>query len=1087
MSQALLKKSRYLLVLSLFFTTIVSAFAQTVTITGKVTDEKKEGLPGVTVLLKGTTTANATDVNGGFSLAVPGGTGTLVFSYIGFVSQEVPINGRTSLNVTLMSDSKAIEEVVVVGYGTVTRKELTGSVASVTSKDIQDIPVSTAAEALAGRLAGVQVTSTEGQPGAEIQVRVRGGGSLTQDNSPLYIVDGIQMENALSIISPQEIESIDVLKDAASTSIYGARGANGVVIITTKGGREQKTQVTYNGYAGVRRIVNQLDVMNPYDYALYQYESYNLFSNTNDESRASFRDRYGRWEDLDIYKSMPTTNWQEKVFGRDAFSQTHVLGISGGSKETSFNFTLNHADENGIMINSGYERTLASFKFDHKVSDRFKVGLTTRYSRQRVDGVGTSSTGSQSNNRLRNSVRYRPFLGPGFENQVDEFDVEYASSTQLTSPVLLANSEVRRDYRNDIIVNGHFSYDILKNLTFRSVVGINALDRKTNTFSGPVTALARQNADMPVVDMTAGEAFSLTNSNTLTYKAKVGTDHNLDFLLGHEVVQWDSKSRGTRTRWLPSDISPDQAFAGIQKATAPAGLIQDNPTTAESGTRLLSFFGRAGYNYKGKYFANFNLRRDGSSLFADGNRYGTFPSASLMWRVADEAFMEPFQGWLSDLKVRLSVGSVGNNRIGVDLYRTMYTASSNEGYAFTESITPGYVAPTLANPYLIWESTLSKNVGVDFALFNNRLTGSVDAYQNRTRDLLLEATIPQTSGYRTQLQNIGETENKGIELQLSGVVVDKGDFRWNANFNIALNRNKIVSLGLDPSGQPKSSYLVQSGWVNALEDFKVEVGQPVGQFYGYVTDGYYTVDDFNTTYNEATQTWTYVLKEGIANSSSVALGNRQPQPGDLKLKDLTDNNNSLISTADRTVIGNAQPKFTGGFNQQFSYKGFDLSVFMVFSYGNKVYNANKMEFTTQYTTRDNNMLALMNDRFKLYDENGQMVSDPEKLRALNANAKYWRPSLGNYFTHSFAIEDGSFLRISNLTLGYSIPESFLKRTRVISKLRVYGTVNNLYTFTKYTGYDPEANTRRNSPLTPGVDYAAYPRSRYILGGINVTF
>ncbi|WP_460892243.1 SusC/RagA family TonB-linked outer membrane protein [Rufibacter soli] len=1086
MQHALLKKSRYLLVLAFFFAALTGAFAQTVTISGKVTDDRKEGLPGVTVLLKGTTTANATDIEGNYSLKVPAATGTLVFSYIGFQTQEVAINGRTSVNVTLVTDAKALEEVVVVGYGTVPRKELTGSVASVTAKDIQDIPVSTAAEALAGRLAGVQVTTTEGRPGADIQVRVRGGGSLTQDNSPLYIVDGIQMENALSIISPQEIESVDILKDAASTSIYGARGANGVVIITTKGGREQKTQVTYNGYAGVRSIVNKLDVMNPYDYALYQYESYNLFTNTNEESRTSFRDRYGRWEDLEIYKNMPMTDWQEKVFGRDAFSQTHVLGVTGGSKETSFNFTLNHAEEEGIMINSGYERTLASFKFDHKVNDRFKVGLTTRYSRQRVDGVGTSSTGSQSNNRLRNAVRYRPFVAPGFESQVDEFDVEYASSTQLTSPVLLANSETRRDYRNDIIVNGWFSYDIIKNLTFRTVVGVNALDRKTNAYSGPVTSVARQNNDQPVVDMNSGEAFSLTNTNTLTYKKKVGEDHNLDFLLGHELVEWNSKAKGIRTKWLPVDITPDQAFAGIQKATAPAGLIQESPSTGESSTRLLSFFGRVGYNYKGKYFANFNLRRDGSSLFAESNRYGTFPSASLMWRAADEPFMESAQDWLSDLKVRLSVGTVGNNRIGVDLFRTMYTAGTNDGYAFSEAITPGYVAPTLANPFLVWESTLSKNLGVDFAFFKNRLTGSVDVYQNKTKDLLLEATIPQTSGYTTQLQNIGETENRGIELQLGGVVVDKGDFRWNANFNIAKNQNKIVSLGLDPSGQPKQSYLVQSGWVNSLEDFKVEVGQPVGQFYGYVTDGYYTVDDFNATFNASTNTWTYVLKEGIANTSSVALGNRQPQPGDLKLKDLTDDNNSLISTSDRTVLGNAQPKFTGGFNQQFAYKGFDLSLFLVFSYGNKVYNANKLEFTTQYTTRDNNMLALMNDRFKLYDDKGQRVSNPDELKALNANAKYWRPSLGNYFMHSFAIEDGSFLRISNLTLGYSIPEALVKRTRVISKLRVYATVNNLHTFTKYTGYDPEANTRRNSPLTPSVDYAAYPRSRFILGGINVT-
>ncbi|MGV3540964.1 MAG: SusC/RagA family TonB-linked outer membrane protein [Rufibacter sp.] len=1084
MQQALQKKIRYLLVLPLFFAAVLGAYAQSVTVRGKVTDEKGEGLPGVTVLLKGTTTANATDVEGNYTLSVPNANGTLVFSYIGFLSKEVPMNGQTTVNTSLQTDSKTIDEVVVIGYGTVTRKELTGSVASVTAEDLKDIPVSTAAEALAGRLAGVQVTTTEGQPGAEIQIRVRGGGSLTQDNSPLYIVDGIQMENALSVISPQEIQSVDVLKDAASTSIYGARGANGVVIITTKGGKEQKTQVTYNGFAGVRSIVNKLEVMNPYDYVQFQYQSYNL--NTNEETRNSFRDRYGRWEDLDIYRSMPMTDWQDEVFGRDAFNQTHVLSVNGGSKVTSFNFTLNHTDEEGIMLNSGFQRTLASFRFDHAVNDRFKVGLTSRYSRQQVDGVGTSNTGSQGNNRLRNSVRFRPFIAPGLESQVDEFDVEYASLTQLTSPVLLANNEIRNDYRNDIILNGWFSLEVFKGLTYKTVLGINAQDRKQNIFNGTVTSIARQNNDQPVADRTTSDAYTITNSNTLTYKKKIGEDHNLDFLLGHEVVQFKRNTNFMRTKWLPVDATSEQAFAGIQP-TAPAGLIQDNPTTGVEQTRLLSFFGRVGYNFKGKYFANFNIRRDGSSLFADGNRYGTFPSASLMWRVADEPFMEATRDWLSDLKLRVSVGEVGNNRIDQDRYRTIFLASSTEGYAFGEALTPSLYSPELANANLVWETTISRNLGIDFSLFKNRLNGSIDLYKNSTTDLLLEAKIPPTSGHEAQQQNIGETENKGIELMLDGVILDKKDFRWNASFNIAFNRNKIVSLGLDPSGQPVKSYLQESGWVNALQDFYVEVGQPVGQFYGYVTDGYYTVDDFNATQNPTTGVWTYVLKEGVANTSNVALGNRAPQPGDLKLKDLTDDGNSVLSAADRTVIGNAQPDFIGGFNQTFSYKGFDLSVFMNFSVGNEVYNANKIEFTTQYTTRDNNMLAIMNDRFKWYDENGMKVTDPDQLRAMNVNAKYWTPPLGNYFLHSFAIEDGSFLRISNITLGYTLPKALVEKTRVLSNMRIYATVNNLHTFTNYTGYDPEANTRRRSPLTPSVDYAAYPRSRYILGGINVTF
>ncbi|GAA4300253.1 TonB-dependent receptor [Nibribacter koreensis] len=1091
MQQALLKKIRYLLVLPFFFVAVTVTFAQTVTVKGRVTDDKGEGLIGVTVLLKGTTTANSTDVDGNYTLNVPNANGTLVFSYIGYVAKEVPMGGKSVVNVSLVSDNRVMDEVVVIGYGTVTRKELTGSVASVTAKELQDIPVSTAAEALAGRLAGVQVTSTEGRPGADIQIRVRGGGSLSQDNSPLYIVDGIQMENALSIISPQEIQSVDVLKDAASTSIYGARGANGVVIITTKGGVEQKTQVTYNGYAGVRSIVNKLDVLNPYDYVRYQYESYNLYSNANEESRASFRDRFGRWEDLEIYKSMPEVDWQEKVFGRDAFSQTHVLGITGGTKETTFNFTLNHTDEEGIMLNSGFVRSLASFKFDHKVNDKFKVGLTTRYSRQRIDGVGTSSTQSQQSNRLRNAVRFRPFLAPGLESEVDEFDPAYFNSTNLTSPVLLANNEIKNDYRNDIIVNGWFSYNILKDLTFKTVVGINAVDRKSDTYSGPVTGLARDNNAQPVVDLFGSEGLTFTNSNTLTYKYKLNDDHNFDFLAGHEVVHSTGNQRFTRVKWLPVDITPEQAFSSIGQASPPIGLMQDAPSTSESGNRLLSFFGRVGYNYKGRYFANVNIRRDGSSLFARGLQHGIFPSASLMWRVVEEPFMQGTEGWLSDMKLRLSYGTVGNNRIGQDLFKTIFAARSQDGYAYGDAVTPGYASNDLANANLKWETTISTNLGADLSFFKNRLNASVDVYKNKTKDLLLRAIVPPTSGYTTQMQNIGETENKGLELQLNGVVFEKNDFTWNASFNIAFNRNKVVSLGLDPSGNPKQNELYQSGWVNALEDFKVEVGKPVGNFYGYQTDGFYSVDDF--VIDAATNTFVfdaqgnYILKDGVANSSTVALGNRQPRPGDLKLKDLTDDGNSLITSADKTVLGNAQAKFIGGFNQQIAYKGFDLSVFMNFSVGNKVYNANKMEFTTQWTQRDNNLLGFMKDRFKLSDENGNAVTTPNELRALNADAKYWTPSLGGYFLHSFAIEDGSFLRISNITLGYTLPESLVQRLKVFSKFRVYATTNNLITLTGYDGYDPEANTRRGTPLTPSVDYAAYPRSRYILGGVNLTF
>lgn len=1071
-----------LLLLWLLFAASYGLSAQTRQLKGKVTDDSNLPVPGASVIIKGSQTGTQTDANGDFTIATTAtGRITLIVSSTGYKEATITTDGSSAVTIKMEKANSNLDDVVVIGYQTVRRRDVNGAVSSVSGKDMKDIPLSSAAEALTGRLAGVQVSTTEGRPGADILIRVRGGGSITQDNSPLYIVDGIQVENALNVLSLQEIENVDVLKDAASTAIYGARGANGVVIITTKGGREMKTQVTYNGFAGVRKIVNKLPVMNPYDYVRYQYQVYNY--NTDQQTKDAFRDRYGRWDDLELYKSMPFTNWQEEVFGREAFNNTHVLGLTGGTKTTTFNFTLNHTDEDGIMLNSGFQRTLASLKLDHKITDRFRVGVNARYSRQRIDGVGTSNTGTQGNNRLRNAVRFRPFNAPGLETQVDEFDPEYANLTNLTSPVLLANQELRYDYRNDVIVNGYASLELLKGLTFKTVLGITQTNRKTNNFNGVATSVARQNNDQPVVQIGQGEVFSVTNSNTLNYKVQLGEDHNLDLLAGQEVWQQKSINNNTTVKWLPVDITADQAFAGIQKATPPSGLIQDAPSSSQFEERLFSWFGRAHYVYKNKYMADVTVRRDGSSKFSSQNRNALFPAMALSWKLSDETFMENFH-FLSDMKVRFSVGASGNNRIPIDLYKTMFAASSSDGYAFNESVIPGFSSSDLANANLKWETTISRNLGVDFSLLNNRIYASVDLYYNNTKDLLLLSKIPQTSGYPEQYQNIGKTSNKGLEIQLGGNVVRNKNFSWNASFNIAFNKSKIENLGVDPNGQPLKSYAWSSGWVSATyQDFLVEVGQPVGQFYGYVTDGFYTVDDFN--YNATTQA--YTLKDGIPNSQDVALGNRPPQPGDLKLKKLTNTSDMRISAADRTVLGSAQPKFIGGFNQQFSWKGFDASIFMNFTVGNKVYNANKIEFTTQYLYKDNNMLSLMNDRWKWYDDNGVKVNDPAQLSKLNANTKYWTPPAGQYFLHSFAIEDGSFLRISNITLGYSIPKDLLKKTKVFSQFRVYATVNNVATLTGYSGYDPEANTRRNNPLSPGVDYAAYPRSRYILAGINVTF
>jgi TonB-linked SusC/RagA family outer membrane protein len=688
-------------------------------------------------------------------------------------------------------------------------------------------------------------------------------------------------------------------------------------------------------------------------------------------------------------------------------------------------------------------------------------------------------------------VRYKPFTY-GEDAEFDEDDLTLTRQTNLASPVLLAQNELRFDNKNDLNLTGYVSYDFLKKFNFRSMLGYTSTHRDRDAFYNTPSGVTRSNNanDQPVVELDGSKGYSLNNSNTLSYKTSFLKNHDINILLGQETYLNKFDGEGRFLRWFPLGTSSSDAINNPDLAIAPAGQFQDATSLDFDKNTLLSFFGRANYTFLERYVATFSLRYDGSSRFAKQNRFRAYPSASLAWRVSEEPFLKSAENWLSNLKLRASYGTAGNNRIGEGLYITTYGPQDNEGYAFDNSVILGSVPQALANNGLEWEITTSRNLGLDMSFLNNRFNASFDYYSNYTNDLLLDALIPSHSGYVSQTQNVGRTENRGIEAQLGANLITNKNFSWTANFNISSNRNKIASLGFDPSGNAKMSYGVASGWISSTyEDFLVEVGKPIGQFYGYVTEGRYEVDDFIVTQN-ANNSYSYTLKPEIPNSFNL-IGNRPPQPGDIKLRKLTpvdpsDPNTYQITAADRQVLGNAQPKFIGGLNQQFTYKGFDMSVYMNWSVGNKVYNANKIEFTTQYNVRDNNLLSEVNNRWRSF-ENGVSVTDPDKLREMNAGTTLWTPPTSQYFLHSYAIEDGSFLRLNNLTLGYTLPESLIRRTKLVSKLRVYATANHLWTITGYSGYDPEANTRRRIPLTPGVDYAAYPRSRYILAGLNVTF
>ena len=1092
-------KIRYLL----FFTLVLlsalgsspQAWAQTATrrVSGTVrASDSGEGLPGVTVLVKGSSNGASTGADGGYELMVPAtGSVTLSFSFVGYTSKEVAVGSEGKVDVKLAVDSKQLDDVVVIGYQAVQRRDVTGSVSSVSAQQLKDVPVNSAAEALSGRLAGVQVTSSEGTPGNQsVNIRIRGGGSVTQDNSPLYVVDGIQVENALNVISPQDIQSVDVLKDAAATAIYGARGANGVVIITTKGGKVGKLVVTYNGFAGVRQLSRKLDVMQPTDFVNYQYEraaGIDRVAGTTtsvgglNTFKAFFKSKNYNSDTLNLSRNSPFLDWQNQVFGRDAFQQTHNISLAGGSANTTYALSVTRNDEDGIQLGSGFTRNLVNFRFDNKATEKFRFGMNVRFNDQKVEGLGTSSQLSTTTTRLRNSVEYLPLavsLPGAFDTNA--FDESFYTSSSLVNPVLAIGSDIRHDKQRTLNLAGNASFNFTKDLALRSTVGFDLGSSTLETFYGRNSPAIRQPGGgfnlQPSVAIALGSALSINQSNVLTYSHQAGK-HSFDALLGQEIYQQASRIVNLQTNFLPLDITAEQAIANINQGVLPSSSFQQPTPTSDLPTlpHLLSGFGRLNYAYDDKYLATFTFRADGSSKFAPGRRVGYFPAASVAWRISKEDFMKSLSNTISDLKLRLSYGLAGNNRINDFGYSEFYRTGLGQ-YSLNHAISLGTVATGLPNPFLKWETTTARNVGVDLALFNNRVQLSVDAYYNSTQDLLVNVPIAPTTGYQTQFQNVGSTTNRGLEFQLSGTVLKTPDFTWSASGNASMNRSRIEDLG------PISAIPgVYSGWASSTiaSDFLARVGDPVGIFYGYQTDGWYTADDFSG-YNATTRTWT--LKPGVAND--VAVQGQPLAPGIIKLKNVVDSPGAapgIVDANDRVAIGNANPKVTGGLNQQFTYKNFDASVFFNFVYGNQVYNANKIEFTTAVNPFGN-LLTMMNDRYRTVDNNGVPITDLDVSRNLNQNATIWQPTR-TLFVHSWAIEDGSFVRLSNLTLGYSLPKALIAKAK-LTQLRFYVTGNNLYTWTKYTGFDPEANSRRVSPLTPGMDYAGYPRSRVLLFGVN---
>jgi TonB-linked SusC/RagA family outer membrane protein len=1065
------------------------AWAQTKPISGKVVDNTGE-LVGVSVTVKGTTNGVATDVNGNFKLnAAP--NSILVFRFIGYKTKEVNIGTQTQLKVTLESESSALNEIVVVGYGTQKRGDLSVAISSVSGKDIEVNPITSVAEALEGRVPGLQVTTTDGSPNGSPIIRLRGGGSVTQDNSPLYIVDGFPVPD-LNSIPPTDIESVDVLKDAAATAIYGSQGANGIIIVTTKKGKVGRTVVSYSGYGQVRTFPRELQVLSPYEYVLAQYEYARITSQTAVDNFSKY---FGVYGDLELYKNQKGTDWQKTLFGNTTASQQHNLSITGGTEKTRMSLSASDNKNQGLQVGSNFERIYLDFKLNHTMSDKLMLDVTTRFSNNISNGGGTSGSATA---KVGTGITTKPVNGladfidlSGATSSGNDQDYEdFISST--VNPTTLAAQDWRNNVNKLFTLQTALTWKVINGLSYRTEGGVDLGFGNSKRYYGPLTLLSTNNGGLPLGEITLTQTQTYRWANTLTYNFKVGTKNTLTILGGQELRSAQSSNNYNRARGFDPTLPPAKVFANFA-----AGIPDLMSSGDAQATNVSSYFGRLNYAYKNRYLLTVTSRADGSSLFAPGHQWGFFPAAAFAWRVSDEPFMKSLSV-ISDLKARLSYGAVGNNRI--PLYQTfpVFSVSTTRPIGFGDANQSYYTfaSSQLPNPNLKWETTITQNAGLDFGLFHDRLTGSLDIYSNYTKDLLVTSNIPTSTGFPTQQQNIGQTSNRGIELGLTGTIFDKKGFRLNGIFNIAMNRARIDKL--DGSA---TEIISNSGWAStdlkAADDYRARVGGTIGLIYGYVSDGFYTVDDFSS-YNASTGR--YVLKNGIADNTNIT-GGITVRPGVAKVKDISGPNgvpDGIISADyDRQVIGSALPKATGGFGFNASYKGFDLYTFFTWSYGGQVYNTGKQSFNMYYRTTYGNMLNTSNyaSRFHYIDAAGNQVTDLEALRALNPNPTIASPfSYGNAspVAQSLDIEDGSFLRLSNVTLGYTVPLSLTKRIGV-SKLRVYGTVYNALLFTKYTGYDPEVSTSPSGGsdnynlLTPGVDYSGYPKSRTFTFGLNVTF
>jgi len=996
---------------------------------GRVVNSAGEPIPGATVVIKGTSTGTISDADGNYSLPKVENGSILVFSFVGMKSREIKFEGQTQVNITLEEETIGLEEVVAIGYGNVKKSDLTGSVSTVKSSELQETPITSIDQGLVGRASGVMVTQTSGMPGAIASIRVRGTSSLQGGNEPLYVIDGFPVYNGsgygstggntqlsgLASINPSDIESIEILKDASATSIYGARAANGVVLITTKNGKKGQDKITFEANYGIQKVVKTIDVMNGLEYAQLVNEAY-----TND----GLAPVYSEDKMAELRENPEGTNWQDELF-RTAPTQNYQLTFSGGNEKTIYSISLNYFNQDGIILGSDFNRYAGRVNLERNMFENFKIGTHLSLSKTKSNAVRTDSGGNTG--VVSAALKFNPVQPVYANEETGKYTQVNTPGIVYPNPVATAKEQVHENLSTRFLGDVFAEWEVVPDLKAKVSFGVDLFDLKYNTFT-PSTIYESEGVASASID--GDYTTNWLNENTLNWSKQINKDHFISLLAGITFQRNNYEGFSASSEDFVNNV--------LEENSLQAGAIYNQPTSGKTRWSLLSYLGRVNYNFKERYLFTFSSRVDGSSRFGSNNKYAFFPSGSFAWRAIEEDFIKNLE-LFSNLKMRVSYGITGNQEIG--LYNSLPTLT-NTTYTIGHTLATGFYPNIIPNPDLKWEKTKQFDVGLDISFLENKLRITSDYYHKKTTDLIYDVSVPYVSGFSTSLQNIGSVKNHGLELAIESDNLNR-NFKWTTSFNISFNRNKVLELG----GEEYKDVGGDDGHLKTGQVHRLIVGKPIGLFYGYVFDGIFQDQRELDAGPEGSTNW---------------IGGR-------RYKDLSGPDGvpdgKIDATYDRKIIGDPNPDFYGGLTNTFSYKGFEINIFLQYSYGNDLFNYNAMEL--ELPSGGQNVYHDLVNHWK-----PDHPSNKYPVATTNRSA---------IFSDAY-IEDGSYLKVKTLSLAYTFPK--LKMNH-IDGLKVYFTGQNLFTFTDYKGYDPEVSYRGATNLEMGEDFGGYPQAKTYLFGVKL--